>query len=352
MPRSRACALFTLLTTLALSTAAFASGPCAPDLDGDGSIAFTDLLAVLSSWGPCGACAADLDGDGTVGFTDVLAVLSAWGPCPEVGTFPAMWINGGPNCGSEPSIQVHQFNDDMYILRQSLCTDFEGPFMYLIFGEDKVFMQDTGAGGIAIADTVYGIIDDWLITNGKTSIELIVTHSHGHGDHTNGDSQFNGQPNTTVVGTSQSSVANFFGISPWPTDQAEYDLGGRVLDILAIPGHHSAHIAVYDRQTGILLTGDTLYPGRLYISQFNTYRTSIQRMVDFLATRPCSWVLGTHIEMSNTPGEDYNFGATYHPDEHPLQLTPAHLQELLDAVNGMQGNPQIEVHDDFIVYPL
>ena len=55
--------------------------------------------------------------------------------------------------------------------------------MYLIFGEDKVLMQDTGAGGIPIATAVYGIIDDWLAANGKSSIELIVTHSHGHGDH-------------------------------------------------------------------------------------------------------------------------------------------------------------------------
>ena len=35
-------------------------------------------------------------------------------------------LRPGTDCG-EPEIQVHAFNDDTYILRQSLCTNFEGP---------------------------------------------------------------------------------------------------------------------------------------------------------------------------------------------------------------------------------
>ncbi|MBT8484813.1 MAG: hypothetical protein HKO59_04270 [Phycisphaerales bacterium] len=51
-----------------------------PDLDGDGTVGFGDLLTLLASWGPCtGACVADLDGDGIVGFTDLLTLLAAWG---------------------------------------------------------------------------------------------------------------------------------------------------------------------------------------------------------------------------------------------------------------------------------
>ncbi|NNF41605.1 MAG: VCBS repeat-containing protein [Phycisphaerales bacterium] len=59
-----------------------AGEPCPADLDGSGDVGFGDLLAVLSSWGPCEACPEDLDGDGSVGFGDLLAVLSAWGACP------------------------------------------------------------------------------------------------------------------------------------------------------------------------------------------------------------------------------------------------------------------------------
>ncbi len=329
---------------------------CVPaDLDADAAVGVTDLLSLLGAWGTDPGGPPDLDGDGTVGVLDLLELLAAWGPTDVVGGgFPAMWINGGPNCPTEPDIQVHSYNSDTYILRQSLCTNFEGPFMYLLFGQDKVLMQDTGAGGgIAIADEVYGIIEEWLAANNQESIELIVSHSHAHGDHVAGDSQFIGQPNTTVVGLSTAAVSSFFGITSWPTQIVEYDLGGgRIIDVIPIPGHHPAHIALYDRRTGILFTGDTLYPGRLYISNFSDYVASIHRLVMFIEDKPICHVLGTHIEMSNTPGDDFPFGATSHPDEHPLQLERGHVQELFDAVRDMQAAPHIEVHDDFIVFPL
>jgi len=54
---------------------------CPEDIDGSGDVGFTDLLGVLSAWGPCAECPEDIDGSGDVGFTDLLAVLSAWGPC-------------------------------------------------------------------------------------------------------------------------------------------------------------------------------------------------------------------------------------------------------------------------------
>jgi hydroxyacylglutathione hydrolase len=269
------------------------------------------------------------------------------------GTFPPSWINGA-SCASEPKIQIAAYNADTFILRESLCTSFEGPFMYLLFGADKVLLEDTGANSsLPLATTVYGIINQWLFDHNKTSIQLIVAHSHAHGDHVACDGQFQGQPNTTVVGLSQTAVAAFFGITSWPTQIVSYDLGGgRILDVLPIPGHHPAHIAFYDRQTSLLLTGDTLYSGRLYISTFSQYVASVQRLVDFIADKPVIHVLGTHIEMTTTPYEDYPMGATVHLNEHVLQLGREHLTELLSAVQGMTAAPHIEEHKDFIVWPF
>ena len=56
--------------------------PCPWDLDTNGSVGASDLLALLVSWGPCKGCPADFDGDGSVGATDLLALLVNWGPCP------------------------------------------------------------------------------------------------------------------------------------------------------------------------------------------------------------------------------------------------------------------------------
>jgi hypothetical protein len=55
--------------------------PCPGDLSGDGQIGFSELLEILSHWGPCSGCPYDLDDDGQVGFSDLLFILSSWGPC-------------------------------------------------------------------------------------------------------------------------------------------------------------------------------------------------------------------------------------------------------------------------------
>ena len=44
----------------------------------------------------------------------------------------------------DPLIQVHQFDDDTFVLRVSKCFSFEGNFIYLLFGDSKAVMFDTG----------------------------------------------------------------------------------------------------------------------------------------------------------------------------------------------------------------
>lgn len=54
--------------------------PCPTDLDGDGSVGFSDLLTLLGQWGTAGT--ADVNSDGVVGFDDLLILVAAWGACP------------------------------------------------------------------------------------------------------------------------------------------------------------------------------------------------------------------------------------------------------------------------------
>jgi hypothetical protein len=61
--------------------------------------------------------------------------------------------------------------------------------------------------------------------------------------------------------------------------------------------------------------------------------------------------MGTHIEMTSTPGVAYPYGTTYQPNEHDLQLGLDVLVELNAAVQAMGGNPVYQVHDDFIIVP-
>lgn len=269
----------------------------------------------------------------------------------ERGVVPARMYAGGPTCEGTPHFLVHAYNEDFYVLRQPACTNYEKPFLYLLFGHDKALLLDTGAGKIDVPADVGRVINEWLARKHRTSIELIVAHSHAHGDHVAGDTLFRGRPNTTVVGRDTAAVRAFFGISQWPEQIVQYDLGGRVLDVIPIPGHQPASIALYDRRTAVLLTGDTFYPGRLYIRDQAAYIASIKRLVEFTRTRPVSYILGTHIENTSTPGKDYVVGTVDQPDEHALALSVAQLRELDAALDFMKGKIVRLVYPDFTIWP-
>lgn len=253
-------------------------------------------------------------------------------------SFPERWDDGTANDG--PDHQIHWYDERTVIVRQALRTNFEGPFLYLLLGSERALLLDTGTGHADLRAVVDGLL-------AGRDLELVVAHTHGHGDHVGGDDQFD-----SVVGKSAEETAAFFGITSWPEEIVTFDLGERVLDVIPIPGHQGSDLAVYDRETRLLLTGDSLYPGRLYVPDWPSYRTSIRRLAGFVAAgNPVKWVLGAHIELTDRPGEDYPMGAAVHPDEHPLQLAPETLTELGEALTAAGPEPRRLVHDHFIVFP-
>jgi hypothetical protein len=75
--------------------------------------------------------------------------------------------------------------------------------------------------------TVDGLVDDWLTRHPREGYQLVVVHTHGHGDHVAGDAQFAGRLATTVVSRELDAVRQHFGFT-------------------GSPGHHRAAITVYD----------------------------------------------------------------------------------------------------------
>jgi glyoxylase-like metal-dependent hydrolase (beta-lactamase superfamily II) len=270
----------------------------------------------------------------------------------------AKWIHGSRDCANtaDPPIQVHRFNANTYILRQSKCLNFEGPFLYLLIGEKSALLLDSGAappGGqsLPIRQVVDDIIFGWLAAHNRTKIDLIVAHSHSHRDHVYGDAQFKDRAHTTTVTPDLAAIKNFFGLSGWPNDQAGLDLGGRILTVIPTPGHEKTHVAIYDNQTGLLLTGDMLYPGFLTIDDWPSYRRSVRRLSEFAASHKVSHILGAHIEMTSEPRKMYPLGSTFQPDEHVLELDPGQLLELQKAVDALGDSPREDIHDQFILHP-
>jgi glyoxylase-like metal-dependent hydrolase (beta-lactamase superfamily II) len=263
----------------------------------------------------------------------------------------APWIGG--TTASEAETQVQAIDADTFVVRQSVRTNFEAPFLYLLFGKDRALLLDSGAGGLKIRPTIDRLIAERQSRHGGRPIHLIVAHTHGHGDHHAGDDEFRARPDTEVVGLAPADVAAFFHVADWPNGLGRIDLGGRVLDVIPTPGHEPAHIMVYDGRTRLLLSGDMLYPGRLYVGtdHFAEFRASADRLGLFAKSHPIRALLGAHIEMTTTPGQDYPMQAPAHPSEHALPLAPATIGELQRAVDQAGPAPAIDRHADFIVYP-
>ncbi|MEV4320946.1 MBL fold metallo-hydrolase [Microbispora rosea] len=275
---------------------------------------------------------------------------------PSAGNLDVQWIHGSESAkhNTDPDIQVHRYDEHTYVLRQNKAINYEAPFMFLMFGNARALLLDTGATAspayFPLRRTVDEIVDRWLADHPREGYGLLVAHTHGHGDHIAGDGQFRDRPDTVIVDPAAERVREFFGLGGDLDVPGTVDLGGRVLDAVASPGHHSSAVTFYDRATGLLLTGDTVYPGRLYVADWPAFEQTIDRLVKFAESRPVTHVLGCHIEMTGVPGEDYPIRTTYQPDEPPLQMTVEQLRRIRDAVAEIGGRPGVHVHPDFIVY--
>lgn len=274
---------------------------------------------------------------------------------PHPGRLDVAWIHGSISAkhNTDPDIQVHAYDEHTYLLRQNMAINYEAPFLFLLFGNERALLLDTGATASAdffpLRTTVDDLVTGWLANHPRPDYELLVMHTHGHGDHVAADAQFADRPNTLVVPADHADAWRFLGFDDDPGRVAEVDLSGRVLQCLATPGHHEAAVTFYDPYSGLLLTGDTVYPGRLYVEDVPRFITTMDRLIDFSSRRPITHVLGCHIEMTRRPGVDYPVLTTYQPDEPPLQMTVDQLRDIRAAVDEVGGVDGRHVFDDFIL---
>lgn len=267
----------------------------------------------------------------------VLAPLSASADLAP-GSMDMHWDTGAEDCATSkaPPIEVHAYNSTTYILREDLCATWEAPFMYLILGNDEALLIDTGDVAdpklMPLASTVMGLLPG----DAPSKLPLIVVHSHTHLDHRAGDPQFQGLTGVTLVPAQLKQVRDYFGFKAWPAGVAQVDLGGRIIDVLPAPGHNPAHVVYYDRNTGIVFSGDFLLPGRLLVDDYSAYVASAKRVAAFVQDRPVSYVLGGHVEKDQA-GQLLDWQSTYHPNERPLALSKADLLALPGALEKFNG---------------
>jgi len=277
----------------------------------------------------------------------LLLSARAWSG-PVAGSLDVHWNEGAEDCekATEPRIQVHQYEAQTIILRQSLCSNFEAPLLYLLIGDDVALLIDTGATEDAAQMPLAKTVVDLLPDRGEAKLPLMVLHTHGHRDHRAADAQFAGLPGVVVVPPEVEDLRTALNLPQWPEGVARIELGGRTVEVMAAPGHQPAHLIFYDDRTALLFTGDFLLPGRLMVDDLGAYRASAERLVKFLGDRPVSHVLGAHIELDNA-GELFPGGSQHHPNERAVALTKADVVGLPQALADFNGF--YSKHESYVV---
>lgn len=186
---------------------------------------------------------------------------------------------------------------------------------YLIIGENQALLFDTGMG----------ISDVKKIVTELTKLPIIVLNSHTHDDHVGGNWQFDkiyGMDTEFTRTNSRGSRADAqeeitpdqicgalpkgfdskaYVTRPWKItsylhDGQRFDLGGRMVEVIATPGHTPDAISLIDRSNGLLFTGDTYYPAPIWLyrpeTDLDAYAASIARLAALVPQ--IKLVLGAH----------------------------------------------------------
>jgi glyoxylase-like metal-dependent hydrolase (beta-lactamase superfamily II) len=177
---------------------------------------------------------------------------------------------------------------------------------YLVLGDERALLFDTGMGIAPISEVVAQLTD----------LPVTVVNSHSHLDYVGGNAEFEsvvgmdtdftrersgGLANERVRGevapdalcgplpegvTADSYVTRPWTITQVATDGHTIDLGGRALEILQIPGHTPDAIALLDAEAGYLWTGDSFYEGPIWLfapeTDLDAYEASIARLANLV----------------------------------------------------------------------
>ncbi len=177
---------------------------------------------------------------------------------------------------------------------------------YLIIGTEKAVLFDTGNG----------IGDIKAIVEKLTDKPVQVLNSHSHFDHIGGNYQFGEILSVSTRFTLSNSVGLHsaqvtleaspealcnglpkgvthenhqikpFAISKIVKDGDIIDLGGQKLEVLEIPGHTDDAIALLDRNSGFLWSGDSFYEGPIWMffpeTDLVAYQKSITRLAELV----------------------------------------------------------------------
>jgi glyoxylase-like metal-dependent hydrolase (beta-lactamase superfamily II) len=274
------------------------------------------------------------------------------------GNLAFRWTYGSnvPAKNRDPRVQVVQYNEDSFVLRQNVCVHWEAPFTYLLFGNKGALLIDSGATAdphhYPLRATVDAIITRWEQARGRSKLPLTIALTSGEDVAQNqGLKQFAGRPNTIFVPQPVEVMKRFYGLGgSWPSGLGRIDLGDRVIQVIPTPGTHRDGVTFYDPYCDLLFTGDLLFPGKINISNDRDFLASLERLKAFVASQPVKSIVGGHIEMMFVPGKYYPRFMTYKPYERELEMAPALIDEAIQYAREIQGKDMMLIRPDFVLF--
>lgn len=133
--------------------------------------------------------------------------------------------------------------------------------MYLLVGEKQALLIDTGYGEGDLPELVREITD----------LPLIVVNTHGHFDHTSGNAFFEsvwmgegGEEPALECETRTQLPFPDYKIN-YLSDGQIFDLGGVIVEAIAIGAHHRSSFAFLDKTNRTLYTGDEIEAGQVLL---------------------------------------------------------------------------------------
>ena len=177
----------------------------------------------------------------------------------------------------------------------------------LFIGSNQALLIDTGFGAAGSLKTIVSTLTDKAI---------ILAISHADPDHVGAATEF------TEVFMHPSEMPYYYKnakpdakVKPlWEGDII--DLGGRRLEIVLIPGHTAGSIAFLDRENRIIVTGDSVSAGPVFM--FGDER-SVQAYI-------------TSMEKLNKMRSAFDL---IYPAHGPLPLMPGRIDEMLESAKKL-----------------
>ncbi len=132
--------------------------------------------------------------------------------------------------------------------------DEAGVRFFLVAGDERAVLLDSGMQTHDARDLAQQVCD----------LPLTLVHTHCDRDHVGSDGQFDEVWLSPAELVHPQAPHDFARVHPlWDGDVI--DLGGRELEVIDLPGHTPGSIALLDRSSGMLFSGDPIQrDGRIF----------------------------------------------------------------------------------------